>query len=147
MKSSAHKALASLQHKYQALIKKHGKLKNEIRAIGFGPAVVPQPTTERRVDSSVFTETLLRDNIAELEATIERLEFDLRATRSNPVYIEDVRRNTKLARLAQNDAQQARSERDDAKQAVWIYSLLSFVVGVAGTYGTLFAYGLVPGIY
>lgn len=163
MKSSAHKALAALQHKHHALIRQHGKLKNEIKAAQYalaygateavvdGRSIGAAPAAVERREKSVFTEALLRDNIEELELTIERLEFDLRAMSGrgspNTAYRDDVVRSERLARLAQNDAQQARSERDDAKQAVWIYSLLSFVVGVAGTYGTLFAYGLVPGIY
>lgn len=161
MKSSAHKALASLQHKHNALIRQHGKLKNEIKAAQYALAYgapeatidgrsISAPRAERR-DKSVFTEALLRDNIAELTLTIAALESDLRALSGrgspNAVYRDDVVRAERATRTAQNDAQQARSDRDDAKQAVWIYSLLSFVVGVAGTYGTLFAYGLVPGIY
>lgn len=165
MKSSAHKALASLQHKYRALIRKHGVLKNQYAAItsvtGRGASLVPAIASfvsdyngvEKRA-GSIFDEQLLKDNITELEATIERLEFDLRTSRlentllgNGTAYREDTYRAEKLARLAQNDAQQARSERDDAKQAVWVYSMLSLAVGVLGTYGTLFAYGLVPGIY
>ncbi|WP_407815634.1 hypothetical protein, partial [Staphylococcus aureus] len=33
MKSSAHKALASLQHKHHALIRQHGSLKNELKTL------------------------------------------------------------------------------------------------------------------
>ena len=173
MKSSAHKALASLQHRHHALIRQHGALKNELKAArselvvntvvyggaktGRVSAAIPSNvlatnynSVEKRV-ASIFLEQLLKDNIAELETTIERLEFDLRAARNaggpNTAFKEDVLLARKHVRQAQNDAQKARSDRDDAKQAVWIYSLLSFVVGVAGTYGTLFAYGLVPGIY
>lgn len=150
MKSSAHKALASLQHKHHSLIRQHGALKNELKAAR-SITVDRVKFTEERRDSSVFTVDLLRDNIAELELTIERLESDLRALSGrgspNAVYRDDVVRAEHATRKAQNEAAAARSSLDDAKQAVWIYSLLSFVVGVAGTYGTLFAYGLVPGIY
>lgn len=162
MKSSAHKALASLQHKHHALIRQHGSLKNELKALKFAAAYGASSASTTRVFEadygaaenrvhSLFDEQLLRDTIAELELTVERLEFDLRTARNaggpNVAFKEDVLLARKYARQAQNDAQKAHSERDDAKQAVWIYSLLSFVVGVAGTYGTLFAYGLVPGIY
>lgn len=166
MKSSAHKALASLQHKHHALIRQLGSLKNELKALKFALAYGANcassgAITTRVVEAdhgaaekraySLFDEQLLRDNIAELELTNERLESDLRALSGrgspNAVYRDDVVRAERATRVAQNAAAQANSDRDDAKQAVWIYSLLSFVVGVGGTYGTLFAYGLVPGIY
>lgn len=145
MKSSTNKALASLQHKYRKLIIQHGILRNKLKA-----EQLHAYKLERR-EPSLFDEQLLKDNIAELELTIERLEFDLRAATAkgtpNNAYKEDVTRAWASARDAQNRAQKAESDRDDAKQAVWVYSLLSFAVGVLGTYGTLFAYGLVPGIY
>lgn len=133
MKSSAHKALASLQHKYQRKICQLGlayrnetvleerikNLESDLRmrkAVNFGLAYGASPATLEKAAGLPTQEAQA--------LTIERLEFDLRQsnaqlalTRGRTIYQEDYLEMEKAKKAAENRAEASRI--DASKWESW----------------------------
>lgn len=137
MQSSAHKALASLQRKYQALICQHGSSKQALASAALQQAFDAKRITGLRQTAQVWIDaTLAKDK------TIERLEFDLRAANAAVergvqgfISKEDHQRLTIKHRLAESEAGYQRGQAEGWKHFSIIVSLLSAVAGAGFVYG------------
>lgn len=140
MQSSAHKALASLQRKYQALICQHGGSKQALTRADQQAAF-----DQTRIAGLRKVACQLNDVLTARDKSIERLEFDLRTANAAVanglrgfISKEDHQRLTIKHRLAESEAGYQRGQAEGWKHFSIIISLLSAVAGAGIVYGLTF---------
>lgn len=142
MKSSAHKALASLQQKYQALIRQHGKCKNEVRVNDSAIEYL-----QARIERLKMVEAAHVATIGTRNLTIERLESDIRvlqfrqqAQTGRTIYAEDYDKMERTLARTTGEARVLAGQVKEAQQSAWIYAILSAIAGAGAVYGLAVAH-------
>jgi hypothetical protein len=144
MKSSAHKALASLQHKYQTKIcqlglayRKEAVLEERIKDLQSDLRLALTTVhVECATDGAISSHSTMGS--ADHARTIERLEFDLRTAnaalaqgRGRAVLQQDVDQANKAKVVAQNNAQAARDEASKWENWACAYATWALVASAA----------------
>lgn len=140
MKSSAHKALAALQHKYQNLIRQHGSSKQALHC-----AAEQAKFDALRIGSLRTSVSNYIDMVVDRIKTIERLEGDVRvlemrikADRGSAVYSEDYKRMQVQLVTADSLSRRLAGELEDVKHSVLIFGGLAAVAAGSTVYALHF---------